>query len=91
MEGWERMFFLVIFLIGLVLPFIVMKIDASWIIWSPAIIFFLAVILMALKTAVFPGAGMADLAERIYVMMFSTAGMGSMIGGVIIHFIKSKK
>lgn len=68
-----------------------MKIDASWIIWSPAIIFFLAAILMALKTAVFPGTGMADLAERIYVMNFGTAGMGAIIGGVIVHFIKSKK
>ncbi|MFP5113061.1 hypothetical protein ACSU64_11855 [Bacillaceae bacterium C204] len=85
------MFFLVIFLIGLVLPFIVMKIDASWIIWSPAIIFFLAAILMALKTAVFPGAGMADLAERIYIMMFGAAAIGSVIGGGIVHFIKSKK
>lgn len=85
------MFFLVIFLIGLVMPFIVMKIDASWIIWSPAIIFCLAAILMALKTAVFPGAGMADLAERIYIMMFGAAAIGSVIGGGIVHSIKSKK
>lgn len=85
------MFFLVIFLIGLFLPFIVLKIDASWVIWSPAILFFVAAILMALKTAVFPGAGMADLAERIYMMMFGTAGMGAIIGGVIVLCIKSKK
>jgi hypothetical protein len=84
------MFFFVIFLIGLVLPFILLKIDASWIIWSPAIIFFLAAILMAVKTAVSPGEGMADLAERIYVMMFGAAASGSIIGGVIVYFIKSR-
>ncbi|MEH7309142.1 hypothetical protein [Neobacillus drentensis] len=84
-------FFFVIFLIGLILPFILMKIDASWIIWIPAIIFFLAAIVMALKTGVIPGEGMADLAERLYIMMLGVAGVGSIIGGLIVHVIKSKK
>lgn len=68
-----------------------MKIDASWIIWIPAIIFFLAAIVMALKLAVIPGEGMADLVERLYIMMFGAAGVGSIIGGLIVHFIKSNK
>ncbi|MDR7235745.1 hypothetical protein [Neobacillus drentensis] len=85
------MFFLVIFLIGLVLPFILIKIDASWIIWSPAIIFFLAAIITIIKVFIFPGEGMADLAERIYVMIFGAAAAGSIIGGGIVHLIKSKK
>ncbi|MEH7085506.1 hypothetical protein V7139_22590 [Neobacillus drentensis] len=85
------MFFFVIFLIGLVLPLILIKIDASWITWSPAIIFFLAAILTAVKAVIFPGEGMADLAERIYLMIFGTAAIGSIIGGGIVQFIKSKK
>jgi hypothetical protein len=83
-------FFIVIFLIGLAVPIILMKIDASWIIWSPAILFFLAAIFMALKTVVVPGGGMVDLAERIYVIMFGTAGVGSVIGGVFVQFLKRK-
>ncbi|WP_026567016.1 hypothetical protein [Bacillus sp. UNC41MFS5] len=85
------MFFFVIFLIGLVLPFILIKIEFSWIIWIPALIFFLAAILAVIKAVIFPGEGMADLAERIYVMIFGTAAIGSIVGGGIAHFIKSKK
>ncbi|WP_144549827.1 hypothetical protein [Bacillus sp. X1(2014)] len=85
------MFFFVIFLIGLVLPFILMKIDGSWIIWIPAIIFFIATMLTAVKAFIFPGGGMADLAERINVMMFGAAAIGSIIGGGIVQFIQRKK
>ncbi|WHY69287.1 hypothetical protein [Neobacillus sp. SuZ13] len=85
------MFFFVIFLIGLVLPFILIKVEFSWIIWIPAMIFFLAAILAVVKAVIFPGEGMADLAERIYVMIFGTAAIGSISGGVIAHFLKSKK
>jgi len=83
-------FFFVIFLIGLVLPLILMKIDASWIIWSPAIIFLFASIIMALKASVFLGEGIRDLADTLYFMMFGAAGVGAIVGAGIVHLLKSK-
>lgn len=85
------MFFLVLALIGMIFPFLLIKINARWVIWSPAMIFLIAAITMAVKAALFPGEGMADLGERIYMMMFGAAAVGSIIGGVIVHFKKSKK
>jgi hypothetical protein len=82
------MFFIGLVLIGMVIPFLLMKISSTWFIWSPAIIFSLAAIFMAVKASVFPGEGMADLAESLYFMMFGTAAFGSIVGGIIVHFIK---
>jgi hypothetical protein len=82
------MFFIGLLLIGMVIPFLLMKINSTWLIWSPATIFSFAAILMAVKASVFPGEGMTDLAESLYFMMFGTAAIGSLVGGVIIQFIK---
>jgi hypothetical protein len=85
------MFFIGLVLIGMVIPFLLMKINSTWVIWSPAIIFSIAAIFMAVKASVFPGEGMADLAESLYFMMFGTAAVGSIIGGVIVHFFNKIK
>jgi hypothetical protein len=82
------MFFNWLVLIGMVIPFLLLKINSTWVIWSPAIIFSIAAIFMAVKASVFPGEMMADLAESLYFMMFGTAAFGSIVGGIIIHFIK---
>lgn len=82
------MFFIGLLLIGMVIPFLLMKIDSQWVILSPAIIFLLAAIILAVKASVFPGEGMADLVENLYFLMFGTAAVGSIIGGVIVQFLK---
>lgn len=84
------MFFLVLFFIGLVIPFLLIKVNPRWIIWIPSIILFLAAIAMYGKAEFFPGEGMADLAERLYFMIFGVAAIGSIVGGIIIQFLKSK-
>jgi hypothetical protein len=71
----------------MVIPFLLIKRHASLVIWTPAIILFLAAICMAIKAVFFPGEGMSDLGERIYVMMFGTAAIGSVIGGWIVRKI----
>jgi hypothetical protein len=82
------MFFLVLFLIGLVIPFILIKVNPRWIVWIPSLVLFLAAIAMYGKAEFFPGEGMADLAERLYFMIFGMTAIGSIVGGIIIHFIR---
>jgi hypothetical protein len=82
------MFFLVFFLIGMVVPVLLMKINSRWVKWIPFIIFFLAALIMLGKAEFFPGEGMADLGERIYFMSLGTAAIGSFLGGLIVFFIK---
>ncbi|WP_310194647.1 hypothetical protein [Neobacillus niacini] len=66
------------------------KVNPRWIIWIPSMILFLAAIAMYGKAEFFPGEGMADLAERLYFMIFGVAAIGSIVGGIIIRFLKSK-
>ncbi|MEH7178349.1 hypothetical protein [Neobacillus vireti] len=82
------MLFFVLFLIGLVIPFILIKIKPHWIIWIPSMILFLAAITMYGKAEFFPGQGMADLAERLYFIVFGITAIGSTLSGIIIHFIR---
>lgn len=56
----------------------------------PSLILFLAAIVMYGKAEFFPGEGMADLAERLYFMIFGVAAIGSVLGGVIVHFIRNR-
>jgi hypothetical protein len=84
------MFFFLLFLIGIVIPFLLIKINPSWVIWMPSLILFLAAIVMYGKAEFFPGEGMADLAERLYFMIFGVAAIGSVLGGVIVHFIRNR-
>lgn len=84
------MFFLFVFIIGLVIPFIFIKAKRSWVKWIPAISLFLAAILIYGKTEFFPGEGMADLGERISFMIVGISAIGSILGGIIVHFLKNK-
>ncbi|MBT2725726.1 hypothetical protein J7E63_02085 [Bacillus sp. ISL-75] len=86
-----HMFFCGLVLIGMVIPFVLMKIDSRWVNWIPAVFFLVGALIMGAKALFYPDEGMADLAERIYFMMFGSVAIGSIIGGTIVHFIKSKK
>jgi hypothetical protein len=84
------MLFFVLFLIGLIIPFILIKVKPDWIVWIPSMILVLAAIVMYGKAEFFPGEGMAELAERLYFIIFGLSAIGSLIGGIIIHFIRNK-
>jgi hypothetical protein len=84
------MLFFVIFLIGLVIPFLLVKVKPSWIVWVPSFVLFLAAIVIYGKTEFFPGEGMADLAERLYFIIFGLTAIGSIVGGLIIYLFRNK-
>jgi hypothetical protein len=84
------MFFLILFLIGLLIPFLLIKMNPNWIVWVPATVLFLIAIVIYTKAEFFPADGMADLAERLYFMIFGVTAIGSFVGGMIVHFIKRK-
>lgn len=84
------MLFFVFFLIGLVIPFLLIKIKPSWIVWVPSFVLFLAAIAFYGKAEFFPGEGMADLAERLYFVIFGITAIGSIVGGLIVHFFRNK-
>jgi len=84
------MFFFVLFLIGLAIPLLFIKVKSRWVSWIPSIILLLAAILLYGKAEFFPGEGMAELGERLYFMIVGMAAIGSIIGSVIIQFLKNK-
>ncbi|WP_342430852.1 hypothetical protein [Neobacillus sp. FSL H8-0543] len=84
------MFFFWLFLIGMVIPFLLIKIKSGWAAWVPAIIFGSITIILAVVIKFIPAEGMMDLGQIIYFMMFGSATLGSLVGGVIVHFIKKK-
>lgn len=84
------MFFFVLFLIGVIIPFLLIKVNPSWIVWVPSIILFLAAIAIYGKAEFFPGEGMADLAERLYFIIFGMTAIGSIVGGIIVHLLRNK-
>jgi hypothetical protein len=84
------MFFFVLFLIGLVIPLLFIKVKSRWGSWIPSIILLLAAILIYGKAVFFPGEGMAELGERLYFMIVGMAAIGSILGSVIIRFLRNK-
>ncbi|MFB3168000.1 hypothetical protein P5G62_012865 [Neobacillus sp. 179-C4.2 HS] len=84
------MLFFGLFLIGLVIPFLLVKVKPSWIVWVPSFVLFIAAIAIYGKAEFFPGEGMADLAERLYFIIFGLSAIGSIVGGLIVHFIRNK-
>lgn len=84
------MIFFVLFLIGLVIPFLFIKVNTGWVVWVPFFVLFLAAILIYGKAEFFPGEGMADLAERLYLIIFGITAIGSFIGGIIVHYLRNK-
>ncbi|MDQ1003154.1 glucan phosphoethanolaminetransferase (alkaline phosphatase superfamily) [Neobacillus niacini] len=82
------MLFLVVFLIGLLIPFLLIKVKPSWIVWVPSFVLFIAAIFIYGKSAFFPGEGMADLAERLYFIIFGLIAIGSIVGALIVHFFR---
>jgi hypothetical protein len=84
------MFFFVLFLIGMIIPFLFIKVKNRWGSWVPSIILLLAAILIYGKAEFFPGEGMAELGERLYFMIVGMAAIGSIVGSIIIHFLRNK-
>lgn len=72
----------------MVIPFLLIKVNPSWMVWVPSIILFLAAIVIYGKAEFFPGEGMADLAERLYFLLFGVTAIGSFVGAIIVQFIK---
>lgn len=85
------MLFFIVFLLGLAVTFLFIKLKSKWAKWVPAIFFFIATILMGGKAWLFPAPEMAALGEIVYFMIFGCITIGALIGGVIIHFIKNKR
>jgi hypothetical protein len=83
-------YLILFFLIGLAVPFLFLKGKSKRIRWIPAILFFIGTLLMGVKAGFFPGAGMADLGERIYFMILGVTTIGSIIGGIIVGYLKNK-
>lgn len=82
------MLFLVVFLIGLLIPVLLIKVKPCWIIWIPSFVLFIAAIFIYGKAEFFPGEGMADLAERLYFIIFGMSAIGSIVGALIAHFFQ---
>jgi hypothetical protein len=85
-----KMFFFWLFLIGIVIPFFMIKIKSRWAAWVPAIIFGVLSIIMGVGTRFIPAESMMDLGQIIYFMVFGVTTLGSLVGGLIIRFIKNR-
>jgi hypothetical protein len=84
------MLFLVVFLIGLLLPVLFIKVKPSWVVWIPSFVLFMAALVIYGKAEFFPGEGMADLAERLYFIIFGLTAIGSILGALILHFFRNR-
>jgi hypothetical protein len=85
------MLFFVVFLIGLILSFSMIKVKSKWAKWVPAILFISGAIVMMGKAKFFPAEEMAVLGEIVYAMLMAAIAGGALFGGVIVHFLKKKK
>jgi hypothetical protein len=85
------MYFLMVFILGLAITFISIKIKSKWAKWVPTIIFLIATLFIGVKALFFPAPEMAVLGEIVYFMILGTLTIASFIGGIIIHFWKRKK
>jgi hypothetical protein len=85
------MLFFIVFLIGLVVTLLFIKMKSKWAKWIPAILFFIATILMGGKARFFPAPEMAVLGEIVYFMIFGSLTIGAFIGGLMVHYWKKRK
>jgi hypothetical protein len=83
------LFFVLSFFIGLVIPFFLLKVKRKGAVWIPSLLLFICTVLMAIKAYVFPGAGMADLGEIVYMMILGISTGGSIIGALAVSLINS--
>lgn len=82
------MFLFMVFLCGLLIPFLLVKFKTKWVKWIPAILFLVGAIIMGIKAWLFPGPDMAVLGEIMYFLILGAAALGSLIGGVIVGMLK---
>lgn len=85
------MVFFIVFLIGLVITLLFIKLKSKWAIWIPAITFTIATILIGLKVKFFPAPEMAALGEIVYFMLLGSLTIGAVIGGLLVRFWKKRK
>jgi hypothetical protein len=85
------MYFLLVFIVGIIITFISIKFKSKWAKWIPALIFLIASLLIGLKVLFFPAAEMAVLGEIVYFMIFGTLTIAAGLGATIIHFWKRNR
>ena len=83
------LFFVLSFFVGLVIPFFLLKVKRKGAVWIPSLLLFICTVLMAVKAYVFPGAGMADLGEVLYLMILGISTVGSIIGALVVSLINT--
>jgi hypothetical protein len=84
------LFLFVIFLIGFGLPFLFIKARSKIMKWIPAMLLVLGTIAVWVKFTFFPGEGMADLGELVYLMMLAVASLGAIIGGAMVQLVRKQ-
>ncbi|MGG1677100.1 hypothetical protein ACIFOT_15280 [Neobacillus sp. NRS-1170] len=82
------MFLFIIFLFGLLLPFLLMKYKSKWAKWIPAILFLIGTFIMGIKAWIFPGPEMSALGDIIYFIILGSATIGTIIGAIIVGVMK---
>lgn len=85
------MLFSILFLVGILIPFMFFKSKTKWLKWIPALCALIFTVLMGLKILFYPAPEMAVLGEIVYFMLLGSAFIGALIGGMIIHYLKMKK
>jgi hypothetical protein len=76
------LFYGLFFVVGLGIPFLFLKKKRAA--WMPPFLFLIVAIYFGVKSYAFPGEGMADLGERVYMMLFGLAAIGSFLGAYIV-------
>lgn len=91
--GWGNFDFLYSsFLIGFFRPFLFIKSVSKWRKWIPAIIFFIATILLGIVSLYFPGPGeFDDLIALLYAEAFGIGTIGAILGGLYVNYKRGKK
>jgi hypothetical protein len=85
------MYFISVFILGIIVTFISIKFKSKWAKWVPSYIFLMASLFMGMKILFFPAAEMAVLGEIVYFMIFGTLTIAAGLGGMIIHFWKRNR
>jgi hypothetical protein len=85
------MLFSILFLVGIVIPFLFLKSKTKCLKWIPAICSLIFTVLIGLKILFYPAPEMAVLGEIVYFMLLGSAFIGTLIGGMIIHYLKMEK
>ncbi|RSD25483.1 hypothetical protein [Mesobacillus subterraneus] len=82
------MVFFLVFLIGLGLPLLFLKLKANLAKWWPSILLLLAALLLGLKIVFFPAQEMAVLGEIVTLLLIGCGLASSLTCAIILHYLK---